>query len=417
MEEKSAICIIFPFSFLESTPNITNIIEACRSEGIPVDVYTYLDPNYAKPEFGSGVNCFFYNKSEKNLKIFLDWVNDLKFWSSDFHFPGWRFLQRTLLGISSGLDNFFLDLLFFLQVRKCPYSHIIGVDAKGVILASKFATKLNVPLIYDNIELMLSYDWSIQFQEIKKKEIEASHQAKYVIIQDPKRATALSQDNKISLNKFIYIQSGPIGPINPKKTNYWREKYALPDNVKIVLHFGNMYWKGLEEIIDSVSQWPDSWIFITHGWHGDESKSRIDDLSKFAVPDRVFFSANPVSRDEIQEMVNGADIGIALYFPTNLKDDWNNTNIKELGLSSGKIGYYLKGGLPVIVNNGPSIAKIIQESQSGEVISDIHEIPSAILKIHQQYQNYTQNAFKLFEKIYDPLPGIQKLVNILHNDK
>jgi len=413
MESKSAICIIFPFSFLESTPNITNIIEACRAAGIHVDVYTHLDPNYAKPEFGSGINCFFFNNSEKNLKIFLQLVNSIKFWSLGFHFPGWGILQRMMFRISFWLDNLYLDLLFYRQMRKYPYSYIVGVDAKGMILASKFAMKLNIPLIYDNIELMLSYDWSKQYQEIKKKEIAASHQAKYVIIQDPERALALLQDNNLSISKFIYIQSGPTGPTDPKRTNYWKEKFSLPDHVKIVLHFGNMYWKGLEEIIASVSQWPEDWIFVTHGWHGGESKRRIENLSKMADPDRVFFSANPVPRGEIQKMVNGADIGIALYFPTNQINTWENTNIKFLGFSSGKIGYYLKGGLPVIINKGPSIAQVIQDYQSGEVISDISEIPSAILKIHQQYQNYSQNSLKMFEKEYDPRPGIEKLIALL----
>ena len=54
-------------------------------------------------------------------------------------------------------------------------------------------------------------------------------------------------------------------------------------------------------------------------------------------------------------LIDGADVGLAFYVPTG-GSSFTGTNVGTIGLSSGKLAYYLRAGLPVIVNRAASIS-------------------------------------------------------------
>ena len=85
-------------------------------------------------------------------------------------------------------------------------------------------------------------------------------------------------------------------------------------------------------------------------------------------------------------LVDGADIGIAFYVSTG-DSTYTGQNVQSLGLSSGKIAYYLRAGIPVIVNQAGSISELLRREKCGIVVENGQEIGRAIAEIAQQYES------------------------------
>lgn len=65
------------------------------------------------------------------------------------------------------------------------------------------------------------------------------------------------------------------------------------------------------------------------------------------------FSLNPVSTYELDSLVASADVGIALYSEKEL-----GYRATYMGLAAGKIGNYLKCGVPIIATKLLSLSYI-----------------------------------------------------------
>src|SRR5205814_4069519 len=106
---------------------------------------------------------------------------------------------------------------------------------------------------------------------------------------------------------------------------------------------------GIEAIIDSAGGWPEPWVLVIHTRYAAESSAYVDNLRSRANLRRVLFSLKPVPRQEYDPLIDGADVGLAFYVPTS-GSSFTQSNVQTIGLSSGKLAYYLRAGLPVIVN-------------------------------------------------------------------
>jgi len=73
----------------------------------------------------------------------------------------------------------------------------------------------------------------------------------------------------------------------------------------------------------------------------------------------------------------------------------------NIGLSSGKISYYLRSGLPVIVNKDCSISTFIREQNCGQSVIGEEEIGKSISIIEKKYNYYSENARKSFNQYFD----------------
>jgi glycosyltransferase involved in cell wall biosynthesis len=161
-----------------------------------------------------------------------------------------------------------------------------------------------------------------------------------------------------------------------------------------------------------VSNWPQDWVLIVHTRYDSSNDNELVRLKNAANPSRIFFSTQAVPRNIYPELVAGADIGIAFYLPTH--STFTQENIHNMGLSSGKIAYYLMAGVPVIVNRWPSISKLIEGEGCGVVVECADEIGDAIKMINQRREDYHYNACEVFEKYLDPLPSLKQF--IMHID-
>ena len=104
-------------------------------------------------------------------------------------------------------------------------------------------------------------------------------------------------------------------------------------------------------------------------------------------------------------MISSADIGLALYSVKEL-----SYRAELMGLAAGKIGNYLKCGLPVIASRMPSL-KYIKDYGCGILVDEESEIENAVSIIMEKKESYRENAFKCYRELWHPqnyLPEIHK---------
>ncbi len=111
-------------------------------------------------------------------------------------------------------------------------------------------------------------------------------------------------------------------------------------------------------------------------------------------------------------LVDGADIGIAFYVP-QAGSTYTQLNIQTIGLSSGKIAYYLRAGLPVIVNENTSVSGLVRREGCGISIEKGQDIGKAIARIAENYDEYSERACKAFSQNFEFAHRFKDVINRL----
>ena len=407
MNSKYRIAIIYPYSNLDTCPSICATIEYLLEYGYFVDIFT---------------------RSSKKYKPFIIHSNKIQVFSSkiigeyipDNQFTRLRYLsffKLVLTPFKSTIKKLLIGENLVPQIEKIkklhsekPYKTVIGVDPEGLKIAGDIADSLNINLIYWSLELLLTEELTDKYWiDLKECEKKLSQRASFIIIQDKKRSKLLALDNNIPQNKFLFIPNAPKGFYKEQNSHYWHKYFKLDKNTRIVLHSGSINnWTGIKDIIHSVDDWPKNWIFIIHTRFNSNQDSNLKELYDVATCDRIFFSTEGVSSLKYSELVVDADIGIAFYVPG--KPPYTLENIHTIGFSSGKISYYLRAGLPVIINQWPDVSKFIQNQKCGIAVNNADEISKAISIIEKNYNEYRNNACEAFKKYLEPTSYIKKFV-------
>jgi glycosyltransferase involved in cell wall biosynthesis len=368
------IGIVHPYDNLDTVPSICFAIELLANAGYQVDVFTPLSPDYPTPTFESN-----------NIVVI------------PHNIPHWEYEN-----LNKDIDRWPTAWRIFINHLVKPYVCFIGVDPKGLIRASELSGLIRVPQVYFSLELLLSEEVENEFyKKIKQRELSLSRRAAFIIIQDEARKALLSRDNGIKEDKFILVPNSPIGPARKQKAHYWQDKFKLKAEQRVVLYAGSIdKWAGLENIVESSFNWPNDWVLIIHSRSESSQNELTQALKQKADPERVFFSMQPVPRESFDELIDSADIVIAIYI-TIPGDTYAQKNLTTIGLSSGKTTYALRSGLPVIINRGEGLPILIEQLGSGVIVNKFEEIGEAIHKIEKSYNAYSQAALKLFDDHLD----------------
>jgi hypothetical protein len=195
------------------------------------------------------------------------------------------------------------------------FSFIIGADTFGIIASERISKAKKIPLIYFNLELLLSNECkSFKDKMIKFYERKASRAASLIIIQDKNRAKYLIRDNDLNKSKIVYL---PVAGLNiyQKKGDYLRKKFQIPKNKKIILYAGEMApWARCEEIVQAAQKWPDQYILVMHASRiTSEVNDYLRKLRKADYDKKVIFSLEPVPWASVPKLLSSADIGLAFY--------------------------------------------------------------------------------------------------------
>ncbi|MBV9171782.1 MAG: hypothetical protein JOZ81_17055 [Chloroflexi bacterium] len=280
------------------------------------------------------------------------------------------------------------------------YDYWIGVDADGLVLANEMAR--GAPVVYFSLELLLSEDLrTTPERQLKARERTLSREAAFIVIQDAQRGSLLARDNQIPIERMTFVPNSPPGPARRSPNRYWHDRFGLPPYARVVLHAGSLgAWTGIEELIASVPTWPEPWMLVVHTRYDAQSSPYVERLQKSAQAGRVHFSLQPVARQEYDALIDGADVGVAFYVPS-AESAFTQRNIQTIGLSSGKLAYFLRAGLPVIVNSATSVAAQIRAAACGIAVEDAADVPEALDRIGAEYDCYSRNSCSFFDRELD----------------
>ena len=76
-------------------------------------------------------------------------------------------------------------------------------------------------------------------------------------------------------------------------------------------------------------------------------------------------------------------------------------NVRTIGLSSGKVAYYLRAGLPVVVNDASSLGAFVREHRCGEVVQRAADLREAVERLDAHEAVYSANALTTFRERLD----------------
>jgi glycosyltransferase involved in cell wall biosynthesis len=397
------IAIVYPRANLESVPSLVGAIEELAAYGYEVDVLTYSQAGQPALAFSSprvrvrslGVDGL-VDQSTARLRGLVkraSWLPDAA------RAPLARGYQALGAGLAGG-SRLAARARGAVAERSEAYACVIGVDPDGLVLAGSMAH--GAPLGYFSLELLLSAELTTAAEaQLKAKERELSRQAAFVVVQDEQRGRLLGEDNAIPWDRVVLVPNAPHGPARRRPTRYWHTRFDLPPEARVVIHSGSLGdWTGIEAIVGSAQAWPEPWVLVIHTRYDAESSSYVEALRKQADARRVYFSLKPVPRAEYDMLIDGGDVGVAFYVPTP-GSAFTQTNVQTIGLSSGKLAYYLRAGLPVILNRQASIAGTVGASGAGVAVENASEIGAALSRIANDYDTFSVGACKFFEERLD----------------
>jgi len=231
---------------------------------------------------------------------------------------------------------------------------------------------------------------------LKNLEKTCNRRAMFTIIQDWERANALIAENNISSSSIVVVPNGPLGPPCVAKSDYFQRKFGLSPSCRIVLHIGMISPSVLSlELAQVAGGWSDDWVMV---YHEREKRSNCDPYIKQireVGQGRVLLSLDPVPYDELDNVVCSAHIGVVFYQKAL------GPNFALMAGASGKLGHYLRCGLPVICLNLPGFGEMIHKYQCGVCVNSIEQVTEAIHTICQNYDCFRSNAIRCYEEVYE----------------
>ncbi len=364
------ICIIHPEGNINNNPNLLGIVEILSREGFHIDLF-------------SGFNTHLQQKID---------INNVTSYIEDY----------------SNIDE--QIRLFFKKIEK-KYFCVIGVDT-GIIPAAKLSEYHKSALGYISYEIFFKSEIG---ENAKKDEIIACRNVNFAIVQDPVRGKLLSEENKIPIEKMIFIPVSGSKKYDREKNYYLHDELRIDRNKKIAISIGSIdNWTIPKKLLDNLNQWSEDWVLVLHSRYGlGVVENDFFEYSK--VNKNLFLSDLKTDRiSDLTKILNSADVGIALYYPT-FSGAWTGKNIKYIGFSSGKISTYLANGLPFITNLDYPYSMLFESVKPVCAIADdVLQIPEILknINIHSEdCYNFFDNFLNLEKTIKPVITKLQEFAN------
>ncbi|MDQ3810097.1 MAG: hypothetical protein M3336_07395 [Chloroflexota bacterium] len=394
------LAIVYPRANLDTVPSLVGAAEMLAEGGYEVDVFCYSSAAHPPPTFASprvrvrslGVEDV-ADRATAGLRSAARRADWLPRSARTRLAQGYATLGASLAHGSRLMARVRTRRL----ARAGAYACLIGVDPDGLLLAQAMAG--GAPVGYYSLELLLSSELTGEADaRLKEQERRASREAAFVIVQDHERARLLAEDNGLAWERMVLVPNSPTGPARRLPSRAWPRRLGVAQDRRIVLHAGSLGdWTGIEALVASAPNWPEPWVLVVHTRYDAQSSAYVQRLRASADPTRVFFSLRPVDRQTYQDLVDGADVGLAFYVASG-GSAFTGRNIQAIGLSSGKLAYYLRAGLPVVVNRAASIGAALEEAGCGLAVLDAAAIGPALSRISADYARFSEAACRFFDQ-------------------
>ncbi|MBC7232374.1 MAG: glycosyltransferase [Chloroflexi bacterium] len=360
------ILILYPAGHLDRTPSVKHLAHILAQGGFFVDILTISNVTVPKSTF-----------AHENINVLHIPIKLYTFYEP---IP-YVLAMFSLHGLRIYLRN--------------HYDCIIGAGIRGLYVGTFWSLIRRVPLVYHSLELYPSWERHRCLDRLAKAiERWANRKCAFTIIQDESRAKLLAEDNGVPMDRMIFMPNAAPGKASRKKSIYIKARFGIPTEKVIILFAGTLFakWAPTLALVRRAQEWPDDWVLVLHSntTLSDEWRETIKAADR---KDRVILSCDPVPYEQLHEIIASADVGLAIYTS-------NDTNMSNMGLSSGKIAEYLRWGVPVVVSDLQYTADVIRQYHCGIVIDKLEALEGAIRQILSNYERYADGAVRCFNEVW-----------------
>jgi glycosyltransferase involved in cell wall biosynthesis len=362
------VLIVNPLGFYDAIPSIVSVISYFEDKNDKIDMVTIKSTN-----------------------------------STNQYFNEYSLFSHNVNSVSYNLGKLIFPLFVNFIAYKKKYDAIIAVDNWGLLFSFTLLKKDKKILylvlhIFSLTETLNKRRYIYYF--LKRIEGYLIHKISAILIQDLHRKELFETENNIKKTiKFFILPNSHRGIPNRTKGNYYQALFNLQPTTRTILMAGSIEkWSFPEFLIEcTLNQNPKIYKSIIQSRTSfDRNNSYIHNL-KESSNEEVLFGLNPVPIDELDNAVSSADIGCAFYQSST------EINHSVLGAASGKMLTYLKNGLPIIMFSSPGVTELINHYNCGKVLlnMDTNEFNKSVKEIFDNYEQYSQNAFKCYEENFD----------------
>jgi len=300
-----------------------------------------------------------------------------------------------------------ISVLFLMIFKK--YKLILAGHSAIVLgyLISMMRLKQYCSFIIEYPELPINIDEGLSFSQ--KLEHKGIRKSLFLITPDKLHADFIGQRLKIKDLKFVTIPGGTLGKATRSESSFLHKRLGISTDQKIVLHSGGFGpWFDSKTLAKSSAKLPYGYSLVFHVSHNVSGDEYYNEYVKCRDgSDKSVFSMSPVATSELDELISSATIGIAWYSTEIL-----GYRATMLGLAAGKVGNYLKCGIPVIVPDYDSL-RYITEYSCGKQIADLSQLSDAIAEMDKNYHVYSENALLCYENLWAPEKYCSSLISEL----
>lgn len=271
----------------------------------------------------------------------------------------------------------------------------IAFDMNSLV-SMDFAISRRTPFIYWSLEIWRLADLRDPFsRRMKRHELRRLPEARAVVAQSAVRRAIIEEDLPQPLRNYVEVPNAPAQPLPEKlRRDFFSSRFPIPADAWIVLHSGFISTSLMSlEIARTVQDWPPDFILVFHErQHRDRQEPYIQAVQR-AGGDRTFMSLDPVPFGDVDNVYAGAHIGLVCYQTAE-------ANEATAWASSGKLAYYLRHGMPIIVVM-PECPPILNEWRCGLWVADVSEIGAALARIAEDYDGFSVRARNAYAALFD----------------
>ncbi len=283
--------------------------------------------------------------------------------------------------------------------RKSDY--YIGGDAVACGILCKI--KRVLPIRYVNFVL--------EYPDINNpRNLHDIEAADYVITHDHWHGDFIGKYCSLKKEKTFFLPNASYTEVHREHDDYLSRRLGIAPGKCVVLHSGGLgKWFCCKELARSAKGWDDSRVLVFHTSHHVDGDPYFKEMKEEVKGcGNILFSTTPVPNDELDKLVASAKIGIAMYSLEVL-----GYRAEYMGLAAGKIGNYLKCGVPVVATKVESLS-YLEEYHCGVLVDSADEVEEAIAQIMADYDNYRKGAYKCYEELWHPAGYLETIYGVFN---
>lgn len=276
-------------------------------------------------------------------------------------------------------------------------SLVMGCDSMGNIMASLSSKMTSTPYLHYSLELPPKWDDSMSFRQ--KMEHWSFRQADLLVTMDQPHADFICSETGMSLERIALVPNTLRGPGMHHPSVSLKDHLGLKSDAILILHAGGIgAAQASMQLAEAAGLWPSDWHLVFHAhcdMNHEDSYQKFSQLIKNTP--NIHLNGQSVPPEELDDLVSNAAIGLAWYDRERL-----GFRADLLGLAAGKIGRYLRNGVPVVVKNLPTIRDYVEKYSCGICVDRADQIGSAIAEILSDHSSYSVNALRCYEEVWRP---------------